>query len=87
MIDTRHTDIDAYCPVRYQRPQCKVQRYRELDGMCNNLENPHWGAVMAPFRRLLAPNFQDGTTSILPSIPITTKNRTKTSNQILTHIF
>jgi hypothetical protein len=55
--------------------------------MCNNLENPHWGAVMAPFRRLLAPNFQDGTTSILPSIPITTKNRTKTSNQILTHIF
>ncbi len=66
MIDTRHTAIDAYCPVRFQRPQCKVQRYRELDGMCNNLENPHWGAVMAPFRRLLPPNFQDGT--CIPSI-------------------
>nr|CAH0108178.1 unnamed protein product [Daphnia galeata] len=60
MIDTRHTAIEAYCPVKFQRPQCKVQRYREADGMCNNLENPHWGAVMAPFRRLLPPNFQDG---------------------------
>lgn len=69
MIDTRHTAINQYCPVRFQRPQCKVQRYREMDGMCNNLENPHWGAVMAPFRRLLPPNFQDGVSA--PRISVT----------------
>ena len=60
LIDTRHTAIAPYCPVKYERPQCKVQRYREVDGMCNNLESAHWGAVMAPFRRLLPPNYRDG---------------------------
>lgn len=60
LIDTKHTAIAQFCPAKYLRQQCKVQRYREVDGMCNNLENPHWGATMAAFRHLIPPSFRDG---------------------------
>ena len=37
----------------------KNKPYRELDGMCNNLKNPCWGAVNTPFKRLLKPDYAD----------------------------
>lgn len=61
LIDTRKTTIERVCPSRVKRPQCSVQRYRELSGLCNNLEHAHWGAVNAPFRRLLPAAYADGT--------------------------
>lgn len=61
MIDTRRTVIDRFCPAYLKRPKCAVKRYREFNGLCNNLENAHWGATLAPFRRLLPPDYADGT--------------------------
>ncbi|XP_067679881.1 peroxidasin-like [Haliotis asinina] len=51
-------------------------KYRPLDGVCNNLENPHWGAPLQAFRRILDPKYDDdlgrprlfgGNTEPLPS--------------------
>lgn len=35
-------------------------RYRTINGYCNNLKNPKWGAQLTPYGRLIAPNFDDG---------------------------
>jgi len=35
-------------------------RYRTVNGSCNNLENPTWGAAMTPFYRHADPEFSDG---------------------------
>uniref|UniRef100_A0A915D5A7 Chorion peroxidase n=1 Tax=Ditylenchus dipsaci TaxID=166011 RepID=A0A915D5A7_9BILA len=34
--------------------------YRQIDGHCNNVENPQWGANYSPFQRLLPPDYADG---------------------------
>ena len=60
LIDTRKTIIDRFCPAYLKRPTCNVKRYREYNGMCNNLDNPQWGATLTSFRRLLPPAFADG---------------------------
>lgn len=60
-IDTSYTAIWDYCPRFLRRPQsCRPQRYRRHDGICNNLENPTWGAARTPFRRLVPPEYGDG---------------------------
>ncbi len=59
-IDTGRTIIDRFCPAYLKRPKCTVKRYREYNGMCNNLDHPHWGATLAPYRRLLPPDYADG---------------------------
>ncbi|XP_037781147.1 chorion peroxidase-like [Penaeus monodon] len=38
--------------------------YRSIDGSCNNLANPKWGAAMIPFRRFLDPAYEDGVDSM-----------------------
>ncbi len=38
----------------------RMSDFRELTGMCNNLEHPHWGAAMNGHHRFLAPDFADG---------------------------
>ena len=35
-------------------------RYRRSDGVCNNLNNKHWGATGIPLRRLAAPAYDNG---------------------------
>jgi len=35
-------------------------KYRTVDGSCNNLKNPSWGASMTPFYRYINPEFSDG---------------------------
>ena len=40
------------CPVCF--------RYRSIEGVCNNLEHPHWGAAMSAHSRFLAPDYGDG---------------------------
>ncbi|XP_054268115.1 lactoperoxidase-like [Macrosteles quadrilineatus] len=63
-IDTSYTDIWDYCPRYLRRPQaCRPQRYRRHDALCNNLENPTWGAARTPFRRLVPPEYGDGISS------------------------
>ncbi|CAH8849414.1 unnamed protein product [Trichobilharzia szidati] len=42
------------------RQLCFHLRYRSIDGTCNNLNHPRWGAALVPFRRLLPPKYENG---------------------------
>ena len=37
-----------------------ISRYRTTEGICNNLDNPHWGAAMNAHHRFLPPDYADG---------------------------
>jgi Animal haem peroxidase len=50
------------CPAAPQH--CAKSKYRTLDGSCNNLENPAWGAAVNRYGRLLAPIYADGASAI-----------------------
>jgi len=60
LIDTRRTLIKDFCPAFLKKPTCTIKRYRQFNGMCNNLNSAHWGATLAPFRRLIPPDYADG---------------------------
>lgn len=60
LIDTTKTVIETFCPDFLMTPKCKVERYRSVTGLCNNLEHPHWGTAMNGHHRFLAPDFADG---------------------------
>ena len=34
--------------------RCEARRYRDVEGLCNNLDNPHWGAAMVAHSRSLS---------------------------------
>lgn len=37
-----------------------LEKYRSIDGTCNNLEHPAWGRRNAPFTRIAKPRYADG---------------------------
>lgn len=39
---------------------CFHSKYRSVDGTCNNLQNPLWGASLTGFRRILQPQYENG---------------------------
>ncbi|XP_060535889.1 peroxidasin isoform X2 [Cylas formicarius] len=39
---------------------CFHSKYRSIDGTCNNLQHPTWGASLTGFRRVLKPVYEDG---------------------------
>ncbi|CAG9835601.1 unnamed protein product [Diabrotica balteata] len=39
---------------------CFHSKYRAVDGTCNNLQHPTWGASLTEFRRILKPIYEDG---------------------------
>ncbi|KAJ8985113.1 hypothetical protein NQ317_012763 [Molorchus minor] len=41
---------------------CFHSKYRSIDGTCNNLQNPTWGASLTGFRRVLKSIYEDGFT-------------------------
>ena len=46
------------CPAD---PICnKEDKYRSIDGSCNNLENPKFGQVLTPVQRILKNAYADG---------------------------
>lgn len=51
LIDTSRTHIREVCPPVFSHVECRAGKYRRLDGLCNNLRHPTWGATMAPFQR------------------------------------
>ncbi|RZC42175.1 chorion peroxidase-like, partial [Asbolus verrucosus] len=57
--DLKLTPLGIACPPK---PVCAFfpERYRRIDGTCNNLHNPGWGSGMTPYSRLLPPSYHDG---------------------------
>lgn len=40
--------------------RCYHNKYRTIDGRCNNLRNPTWGSSYTGFRRILQPIYENG---------------------------
>ncbi|KAK5650372.1 hypothetical protein RI129_001401 [Pyrocoelia pectoralis] len=57
--DLRPTPLGAACP---SPPMCPpvAPHFRKIDGSCNNINNPSWGAPLTPYSRLLPPLYHDG---------------------------
>ncbi|KAK3887752.1 hypothetical protein Pcinc_008156 [Petrolisthes cinctipes] len=57
-----------YCDQERLRPRpspCNpTHPYRSVDGTCNNIDNPNWGASFTPFRRAMPPEYGDGLSSL-----------------------
>ena len=53
-----NTILNPNCP---RAPRCNGQsKYRNIDGTCNNLQRPLWGASNSPLQRILPPKYDDG---------------------------
>ena len=55
------------CTALLTPPPCSsstIDTYRTIDGTCNNLKNPLWGAATTAFRRILDPYYEDGISTI-----------------------
>ena len=70
-VPSLNTPSGEYCltsqeknPEFYCEPNLK---YRRLDGRCNNLNKPNWGAQFQCHRRLLPPDYADGISIIRSS--------------------
>lgn len=51
LIDTSKTLINEVCPPYLSEVECRPGKYRRHDGLCNNINNPTWGATNTPFQR------------------------------------
>lgn len=55
---------EVQIPSNCKNNECFHQKFRSIDGTCNNLENPIVGAAFSPFIRLLPSAYDDGISSI-----------------------
>ena len=39
---------------------CYHKRFRSMDGLCNNLHHPTWGASVIALQRMLPPIYENG---------------------------
>ncbi|XP_036390591.1 eosinophil peroxidase [Megalops cyprinoides] len=53
---------------------CLSERYRTINGECNNRKNPLWGAANTPYTRWLPPEYEDGHTTPRGWDPLHTYN-------------
>ncbi|XP_022903530.2 peroxidasin [Onthophagus taurus] len=67
VLSTEHLDLIAQlsgCMTHRLKRNCTDMcfhsKYRNIDGTCNNLQNPLWGASLTPFRRILKPIYENG---------------------------
>lgn len=51
LLDTHKTNLLKYCPDFMSPLHCTPGKYRRFDGLCNNLQNPTWGARLTSFTR------------------------------------
>nr|AAL05973.1 peroxinectin [Penaeus monodon] len=58
-LNVRSTVLSEMCP---RNPDCRGinQKYRTVDGSCNNQANPVWGKSNTPVQRILPPTYNDG---------------------------
>ena len=62
-----HLWQESGCAEVREAPDCNfptVNLFRTIDGTCNNLENPLFGASGTPFTRILPPLYEDGISSL-----------------------
>jgi len=52
----------TYCPFK-QSISCPSSIYRSYDGSCNNIQNPIYGMINMPFKRVLTPDYDDNMNS------------------------
>ncbi|KAK0393430.1 hypothetical protein QR680_000209 [Steinernema hermaphroditum] len=63
---TKGTLLDTVCPkIPYD---CTGGKYRTIDGTCNNVEKPEYGANFAPMQRFVEPAYSDGVSSVRRSV-------------------
>ncbi|XP_053639505.1 salivary peroxidase/catechol oxidase-like isoform X3 [Cherax quadricarinatus] len=72
-VSLRNTALYDDCPVKTDQLtelDCPAYSamFRTLDGTCNNLENPGWGAAFRPFARFLPPDYSDGIDKLRESV-------------------
>ncbi|KAK9877952.1 hypothetical protein WA026_020172 [Henosepilachna vigintioctopunctata] len=67
ILSKEHLDLIAQlsgCTSHRRMKNCSDvhfhNKYRSMDGTCNNFKNPTWGASLTPFRRILKPIYEDG---------------------------
>ena len=67
-IDCSNLDTSDAELLQKDWPQCHIDMYfecpandkfRTLDGTCNNLFKPYWGAALQPYRRILVAEYND----------------------------
>uniref|UniRef100_A0A7E4VZX5 Chorion peroxidase n=1 Tax=Panagrellus redivivus TaxID=6233 RepID=A0A7E4VZX5_PANRE len=63
VLNQLHPDLEALCP-RDTIQLCENKRYRSIDGSCNNVANPMWGAAYSPLQRFADPEYADGISTI-----------------------
>lgn len=57
-VDLYGTPYEKYCP---RVPLCNPRdRYRTMDGSCNNLQSPLWGKTNTQYARIMPPSYSDG---------------------------
>lgn len=62
-ITSTATTNGDYLKTCAPQVQCDQNaKYRNINGSCNNLEIPTWGASKTPLLRLMNANFSDGET-------------------------
>jgi hypothetical protein len=49
-----------YCPYPFDVKCSAKHAWRSVDGTCNNLKQPMWGASFQPFARFVPPVYADG---------------------------
>lgn len=67
LLSPEHLDLVAKlsgCVAHRQTKNCSDvcfhNKYRSVDGTCNNLQHPTWGASLTGFRRILRPIYENG---------------------------
>ncbi|KRT84503.1 peroxidase [Oryctes borbonicus] len=67
ILSPEHLDLIAQlsgCMTHRTRRNCTDMcfhsKYRNIDGTCNNLQHPMWGASLTGFRRILKPIYENG---------------------------
>ncbi|KAL3995199.1 hypothetical protein ACH3XW_24825 [Acanthocheilonema viteae] len=58
--------IRKYCPLH--RIECSTNKYRTIDGTCNNIKHPNWGAYGTSMQRIIKPFYADGIDELRVSI-------------------
>lgn len=54
------TPLNSACPSSRHKGCNSLAKYRNIDGSCNNVQNPSWGSAMTAYTRILFPQYFDG---------------------------